>query len=96
MRNEFYGKVFRWLGIGLFVTFLVAYLVSMNVNLLSFVFSGYTYIILFVLEIVICIWLTARIHQMSKEMATILYLGYTALTGFVLSSVFVVYEKEIS
>ena len=94
MRNEFYGKVFRWLGIGLFVTFLVAYLVSMNVNLLSFVFSGYTYIILFVLEIVICIWLTARIHQMSKEMATILYLGYTALTGFVLSSIFIVYEIE--
>lgn len=94
MRNEFYGKVFRWLGIGLFITFLVAYLVSMNVNLLSFIFSGYTYIILLVLEIAICIWLTARIHKMSKEMATILYLGYTALTGVTLSSIFIVYEID--
>ncbi len=92
MYNEFYSRVFRWLGIGLFVTFLVGYFVSTNLKLLSFLFSGYTYLVLIILEIVMCIWLSSRIHQMSKEKAQILYIGYTALTGLTFSSIFVLYE----
>ena len=92
MNHDFIAKVFRWFGIGLFVTFLVGYLVSTNLDMLSFLFSGYTYIILFILEIVICIWLTARIHKMSSNMAKGLFIGYTALTGVTFSSIFVVYE----
>ena len=92
MNNEFISKVFRWFSLGLFITFFVGYLVSINLNLLSFLFSGYTYLILFVLEIGICIWLTARIHTMSSGLAKGLYIGYTALTGLTFSSIFVVYE----
>lgn len=92
MNNEFYARVFRWLGIGLFITFLVGYFVSTNLNMLSFIFSGYTYIILFILEIVICIFLTARIHKMDPNVACGLYIGYTALTGLTFSSIFIVYE----
>ena len=92
MNNEFYTRVFRWLGIGLFITFLVGYFVSTNLNMLSFIFSGYTYIILFILEIVICIFLTARIHKMDPNVACGLYIGYTALTGLTFSSIFIVYE----
>ena len=92
MYNEFYSRVFRWLGIGLFVTFLVGYFVSTNLKLLSFLFSGYTYLIVIILEIVMCIWLSSQIHQMSKERAQILYIGYTALTGLTFSSIFVLYE----
>ena len=94
MNNDFYAKVFRWLGVGLFVTFLVGFFVSRNVNLLSFLFSGYTYLILILLEVGLCIWLTARIHKMSGSMACLLYIGYTALTGLTFSSVFVIYELE--
>ena len=92
MNNDFIAKVFRWFGMGLFVTFLVGYVVSTNLNMLSFIFSGYTYIILCILEIVICIWLTARIHKMNPNMAKGLFIGYTALTGLTFSAVFVVYE----
>ena len=90
--NAFISKVFRWLGIGLFVTFLVGYLVSTNLNMLSFIFSGYTYIIIIVLEIAVCIWLSARIRNMSTSLAKGLYLCYTALTGLTFSSIFIVYE----
>lgn len=92
MKNEFLTKVFRWFGFGLLITFLVAFLVSTNINILSFIFEGYTYLIIIVLELVLAIWLTARIHKMSSGLAKGLYLGYSALTGLTFSSIFIVYE----
>lgn len=92
MKNEFLGKVFRWFGAGLLVTFLVAYLVSTSVSALSFIFSGSMYWIIFILEIVLAIWLSSRIRSMSSGLTKVLYLGYSALTGLVFSSIFVVYE----
>lgn len=92
MKNEFLGKVFQWFGIGLLVTFLVAYFVSTNVSLLSFIFTGYTYLIIILLELGIAIWLSTRIRSMSSGLTKGLYIGYSALTGLTFSSIFVVYE----
>ena len=94
MNNTFIAKVFKWLGIGLFVTFIVGYIVSTNLNLLSFLFKGYNYIIILIAEIVICIFLTTRIHSMDEKLAKILYIGYTALTGLTFSSIFIAYKIE--
>ena len=64
MKNEFLSKVFRWFGLGLLITFIVSYLVSNNIMLLSLIFNGYGYIIILILEIVLAIWLTTRIRKM--------------------------------
>ncbi len=92
MKNEFLSKVFGWFGVGLFVTFIVAYLVSTSVNAITFIFSGVTYWIIFILELGIAFFLSARIHNMSSGLAKGLYIGYSALTGLTFSSIFVVYE----
>lgn len=92
MKNEFLSKVFGWFGVGLFVTFIVAYFVSTSVEALTFIFSGATYWIIFILELGIAIFLSARIHNMSSGLAKGLYIGYSALTGLTFSSIFVVYE----
>lgn len=92
MKNEFLSKVFRWLGLGLLVTFAVAYFTSTNLYLLSFVFNGPGYIVILLLELFLAIWLSARIHNMSSTKAKILYLSYSALTGLTFSSIFIVYE----
>lgn len=92
MNNEFLSKVFRWFGVGLLVTFLVAYLVSTSTSALTFIFSGSTYLIIFILEIVIGIFLSVRIGRLSKGVTAVLYLGYSALTGLTFSSIFIVYE----
>ncbi len=92
MNNKFLSKVFSWFGIGLLVTFLVAYVVSTSVSALSFIFSGSTYLIIVLLEFVVAIWLSVRIHKMSSGLAKGLYLAYSALTGLTFSSLFVVYE----
>ena len=90
-RNSFLSKVFKWFGIGLFVTFFVSFIVSTNEMMLRFIFSGYTIYIIIILELVCAIWLSAGIRRMSTNTAIILYLGYTALTGLTFSSIFVLY-----
>lgn len=92
MKNEFLGKVFRWLGLGLLVTFITAYFTSTNINLLSAIFAGYGYLIIIVLELGLAIYLSARIRGMSTTTAIACYLGYSVLTGLTLSSIFIVYE----
>lgn len=92
MNNYFVSKVFKWFGIGLLVTFLVAYVVSINEKMLIFIFSGYTPLIILLLELGCAIWLSARINYMSGSLATGLYLGYAALTGLTFSSIFIAYE----
>lgn len=92
MKNEFLSKVFKWFGLGLLVTFLVAYFTSTNLMLLSLIFNGIGYILIFVLEIVLAIWLTTRIRKMDSGLTKVLYIGYSILTGLTFSSIFVIYE----
>lgn len=92
MKNQFLSKVFQWFGIGLFVTFVIAYFTSTNIYLLSLIFSGPGYLIIVLAELFLAIWLSTRIRHMSGGKAKTLYLGYSALTGLTLSSVFIVYE----
>ena len=92
MRNEFLSKVFRWFGLGLLVTFLVAYLVSTNLTILSLIFSGYVSWFLLILEIVLAVWLTSRIRSMDSGLTKLLYIGYSVLSGLTFSSIFIVYE----
>lgn len=92
MRNEFLSKVFGWLGIGLLVTFLVAYFASTNLFLLSLVFSNLGYLVILLLEIFLAIFLTTRIGKMSSGVAKGVYIGYSALTGLTFSSIFILFE----
>lgn len=92
MKNQFLSKVFQWFGIGLFVTFAIAYFTSTNLYLLSLIFSGPGYLIIVLAELFLAIWLSTRIRYMSSGKAKTLYLGYSALTGLTLSSIFIVYE----
>ena len=92
MNNEFISKVFRWFGIGLFVTFLVAYVVSTNSMFLSIIFGSPLYIVALILEVVLAIVLSARINKMSGTSAKVLYIGYSALTGLTFSSIFLIYK----
>ena len=92
MKNDILSKVFRWLGLGLLVTFLTAFYVSTNLTLLKFIFSGSAYIVIIILELVLAIWLNTRIRKMDSTLTKVLYFGYTILTGLTFSSIFIVYE----
>ena len=89
--NKIFSKIFMWMFIGLAITFGVGYYVSINDVMLYNVFSKY-YIFLIIAELVVVIWLSARIRKMSPMTAKVLFCVYSLLTGLTFSSIFVVYQ----
>ena len=89
--NKIFSKIFFWMFIGLAITFGIGYYVSINENMLYNIFSKY-YIFLIIAELVVVIWLSARIRKMKSTTAKILFCAYSFLTGLTFSSIFVVYK----
>lgn len=89
--NKIFSKVFMWMFIGLAITFGVGYYVSINPNMIFNIFGSY-YWVLAIAEIVVVIWLSARIRKMKPMTAKILFCVYSFLTGLTFSSIFIVYE----
>ncbi len=89
--NKIFSKIFFWMFIGLAITFGIGYYVSLNENMLYNVFSKY-YIFFIIAEIVVVIWLSARINKMNPTTAKLLFCLYSFITGLTFSSIFVVYQ----
>lgn len=89
--NKIFSKIFLWMFIGLAITFGAGVYVSMNENMLYNIFSK-SYVFLVIAELVVVIWLSARIRKMSPMNAKIMFCLYSFLTGLTFSSVFVLYE----
>ena len=92
MNNKLYSKVFLWMFLGLLVTFATGVYTSTNVDALSVIFSKGGYIVLAILELVVVIFLSARITKMSPTTAKVCFLLYSFLTGLTFSSIFIVYK----
>ena len=90
--NKILSKVFTWMFIGLLITFLTGYYVSLNEFALSRIFSGYTYIIIAIIEFILVIYLSARITKMNPTTARICFLLYSFITGITFGAIFIVYE----
>ena len=82
--NKTFSKIFMWMFLGLLVTFGVAYYISTNENMVYNIFSGGKYWIVWIAELVVVIWLSARITKMNPMTAKILFLLYSLLTGITL------------
>ena len=89
--NKIFSKVFLWMFIGLAITFGVGYYVSLNENMLYNVFSKY-YWFFIIAELLVVIFLSARIRKIQPMTAKILFCVYSFLTGLTFSSIFVIYE----
>lgn len=90
--DKLFSKVFMWMFIGLAVTFGVAYYVSTKPIMLENVFKGSSYIFIVIAELLVVIFLSARINKMSTMTAAISFLLYSALTGLTFSLIFIAYE----
>ena len=92
MNNKILPSVFGWMFIGLLITFITGYFVSMNPNMLLNLFTTWGLIILLVIEIGLVVFLSARIHKMSPTTAKICFLLYSFVTGLSFSVYFVAFE----
>lgn len=90
MKNKFLSKVFLWLCIGLLISFGLGFAITLNEDILIFLLNNFTIITL--IEIIIAIVFSFRLHKMSNTTAQILYLVYSALTGVTFSVIFLTFE----
>ena len=90
--NKLLSKSFLWMCIGLLVTFVTGFGISMNERMLENIFGGSGFWILIILEFVLVIVLSARVMKMNPTTAKICFILYSFVSGLTFSSIFVVYE----
>lgn len=90
--NNVLKKVYMWMFIGLLVTFITGYYVSINENIVYKIYSTSLYWILSIIELVLVIVLSARVGKMNITTSRIMFLIYSFVTGLTFSSIFIVYE----
>lgn len=91
MDNKVLSKVFGWMFIGLLVSFITGYVVSLNPTMITNIFGGAWWLLLIV-ELGLVIFLSARIAKMSPTTAKVCFLLYAFVSGLTFSSIFIVYE----
>lgn len=91
-KNELYPKVYTWLFIGLLVTFLTGYCLSLNPDIVYSLVTDVPYWLLVIVELGVAIFFSVRISKMSKLTATICYLLYSFITGITFSTIFIFYS----
>lgn len=92
MDNKLMSKVFGWMFIGLLVTFLTGYVVSLNPKMLMNIMNTTSLLIIIIIEFGLVIFLSARIHKMQPMTAKISFLLYAFVSGLTFSTIFIVYE----
>lgn len=90
--SKIMSKVFMWMFVGLVVTFLTGSYISNNPSLILEIFKGANVFIIFVIELGLVIFLSARIHKMKPITAKVMFILYSLVTGITFSSIFVVYS----
>lgn len=93
MENRIYSKMFSWLFIGLLITFISGYCLSLNQVLLMKVLAiGVIPII--VIELVIAFAMGLFIKKLSPFMTKLFYILYSVVTGITFSTIFLTYEMK--
>ena len=92
MNNKFLSKVFGWMFIGLLITFGTGFLVSSNENMLMNNLSGPGLAVILIMELLLVIFLSARIAKMSSSVAKASFILYSFVNGLFFSTYFVEFE----
>lgn len=92
MNDKLFSKVYMWMFIGLLTSALTAYFVSISPGLLNAVFGSNWYIGLIILELVIVIFLSMKIRDLSPTAAKLSFLVYSLINGMTLAFIFILYQ----
>lgn len=89
MRN-----VYTWMACGLAMTALTAMIVGRNENWVYTIFTSGMYWGLLIAEVLLVLFLSARIHKMSFATAGLMFAAYAILNGVTMSFIMLVYTAE--
>ena len=90
--ERYTAKTFGWMFLGLLVTFFVSIAGYQTGAVWYVVLTPYAPFILAIAEIVVVMYLSARVHKMSVGKARALFFLYAILNGVVFSAYFVIYN----
>lgn len=90
--SRFFSKVYLWMFVGLLISGGVAYYTSITPGMIKFVYSGYAWIL--ILQLVVVILFSALRKKVSPTVAKLLFVLYSAISGLTLSSIFLVYKIQ--
>lgn len=88
--SDLMNRVYLWMTVGLGLTGTVAMYIASSPELIAGLTGG-TMFVLFLVQLGLVFWLSARVMHMQPITATLVFLGYSALTGVTLAPIFLVY-----
>jgi len=93
--NSFVRSVYNWMFVGLAVTGFIAYYVSTNEGMMSFIY-GHRMVFWGILlaELALVFAISGMVNRMSAGTATGLFVLYSALNGLTLSVIFLLYTRS--
>lgn len=90
--NVFLKRVYLWMALGLAVTAGFAFSIASSENLMRSIMRNPSIIIVAaVVELVLVVFLSARLERMKSSTAMGCFLGYSAVNGITMSSIFYAY-----
>lgn len=93
--GRYTAKTFGWMFAGLLITFAVA-VGGLFTGAIAYVYSiPYWYYILFIAEIAVVVFLSARIEKMSVGLARTMFFLYAALNGLVFCAYLIMFDLTI-
>jgi FtsH-binding integral membrane protein len=88
-------NVYAWMSAGLGLTALTAYGVAGNQQLMSMLLSNrFSFMMLFVVQIGLVIYLSSKIQKLSKNASTLVFLAYAFVTGITFSTIFYAFNIQ--
>ena len=85
-------KVFGWMFLGLMCTFLTGYFISQYEYTMIKLLTGFTPILLALIEIGLVVFLSTRIYKMSPTTAKVTFLAYSTISGVTFGGLFIAYD----
>lgn len=91
--RQYMVAVYRYMGLALFVTAIVAFFTSQSPALMAAIFgTPLQYLVMFA-PLMLVIWLNSRLDNMAKSSAQLGLFAFSAIMGISLSSIFLVYTS---
>ena len=93
--STLFKSVYMQMAAALSITGLVAYFLSQSVDFWTFLAENSSLIwVIFIAQIGLVIWISARLVKMSMTTATLLFILYSAMMGVTMSSIFMIYTMS--
>ena len=91
-KNDVFSKIFNWMGFGFLLTFITGYIISTTNDFINVLFGTKLYLLFALIEIVLVLVLSAKVHKLKKTTAGILFMIYSFVSGITFSSIFILYN----